>query len=359
MPGFDKEAENGSRPLGFRKSDTLLICGSSQPVACFSRDFDADPVFHLTHPSTAIDGRLFSDLPQRQQQYLISQMADKSKSTATSAPAIKPHQDFIRRGVKTPSPAGTAVFVILRLAEVWLQYELLRPGGWGAALLGRWGAEVISDYPRLVFGVPLLDDPALSPARWLLLAMAAGQAAKQIVWLVFVSEEEFPVMSAVFVVLYNAVLNSADALLLLAAATSSTRALPWIPVRRWLFGGGRVPVVMLLGGALFWAGLGLELVAELQRKAFKSAAQNRGKVCRVGIWAYVQHPNYGGYMLWRAGHALASSGWVAGAVVGLVQWRTFAARAIPAMDEYCGPKYGEQWKRFRKEVPWKLVPGLY
>jgi hypothetical protein len=34
-------------------------------------------------------------------------------------------------------------------------------------------------------------------------------------------------------------------------------------------------------------------------------------------------------------------------------------RAVDVLDAYCSERYGEQWTRFKRDVPYKLVPGIY
>jgi steroid 5-alpha reductase family enzyme len=60
--------------------------------------------------------------------------------------------------------------------------------------------------------------------------------------------------------------------------------------------------------ALDWTALGLwtvafigEAIADAQLKAFKAKAENKGKICQDGLWAYSRHPNYFfEWLLWCA-----------------------------------------------------------
>ena len=92
---------------------------------------------------------------------------------------------------------------------------------------------------------------------------------------------------------------------------------------------------------------------------FKSKPENKGKLCTTGFWGMARHINYGGYTIWRAGYGMACSGFVwAGVLAGFFGWN-FATEAIEVLDDYCGGKYGEQWEGYKRDVPWKLVPGIY
>jgi steroid 5-alpha reductase family enzyme len=53
-------------------------------------------------------------------------------------------------------------------------------------------------------------------------------------------------------------------------------------------------------GFLIWAlGFGIEVVADMQKNAFRLDPANKGKFIRSGLWAWSRHPNYfGEIMLW-------------------------------------------------------------
>lgn len=70
-------------------------------------------------------------------------------------------------------------------------------------------------------------------------------------------------------------------------------------------------------------------------------------------------PLIGGYNLWRAGFALAAAGPVWGSIIALFFGYDFATRGVPVLDAYCSKRYGEAWQRYRREVRWRLIPGVY
>lgn len=53
-------------------------------------------------------------------------------------------------------------------------------------------------------------------------------------------------------------------------------------------------------GLVVWIiGFSIEVIADRQKSAFKSKAENKGKFINVGLWSWSQHPNYfGEIMLW-------------------------------------------------------------
>ncbi|KAI2637261.1 hypothetical protein GGS26DRAFT_479893 [Hypomontagnella submonticulosa] len=275
--------------------------------------------------------------------------------------------DLINRGAREPTPWGTLTFVGLRAADVPLQHAL--QSGLGASLLSKLGLVVAVPVTSsaaaalLHTGVPALD--ALGhPTSALLVLMAAGSAAKQIYWQTALSFESFPVGPAAAVAAYNTVMNGLNSLLFLAFATTSLRSQPQVPIPLpFISGPGGetlyVPLSTMVGTLMYVVGLTLETVAERQRKVFKDAPENKGKVCKVGVWRWARHINYFGYSLWRGGFTMVATGWIGGLAMMSFQMYDLGQRAASVLDEYCTGKYKDQWIQFKREVPYKLIPGVW
>jgi len=114
-----------------------------------------------------------------------------------------------------------------------------------------------------------------------------------------------------------------------------------------------------LGVALFVIGITVETVSEVQRRNFKRQSKNKGKVFKGGLFNLARHINYAGYTVWRTGFALTGGGWIWGATIFGFFAGDFSRRAIPALDSYCYERYGEQWREYKREVGYKLFPGIY
>lgn len=276
-----------------------------------------------------------------------------------SPPPSKPNRDIIKRGVKRPNALGTATFIGLRALDPVLQYQILAHG-LGTRFLAKLGLSTIPLSAAVVTrtGIRLIDQLGLPLERLLLLGMAIGSAVKQIVWIAYSSEEEFPVTSAVMVSAYNTFCNTLNSLLFLAAATCAARwtkpfSVP-VPGSR-----SRLSPPVALGALLYVVGLALEAGSELQRKRFKDDPAHKGKLCREGLWSWARHINYGGYTMWRTGFALASGGWVAGGVVAVLQATSFKRGGMVDLDNYMSRRYKDQWGRYKEDVQWKLLPGIY
>ncbi|KAK7966831.1 uncharacterized protein PG986_001108 [Apiospora aurea] len=272
--------------------------------------------------------------------------------------------DLINRGVKRSTPLGTASFIGMRLADIPWQYHLLHNGAAERALAAV-GLSTLAatTTATTTTGIDLPDKLGLPLPRLLLLAMAAGSSAKQIFWLTYLSAEEFPVSAAVPVGLFNTAVNSLNSILIAGAATSSLAAGSSGPRLSLLLGQdssyGDLPLSLLAGALLYAAGITIETLSEYQRLRFKRAARNQGKVCKVGLWRWARHVNYFGYALWRGGYAMVGCGWVGGLLMGLWMGWDLSSRAVSVLDEYCSKRYGEQWVQFKKEVPYRIIPGVY
>ncbi|OTB08266.1 hypothetical protein M426DRAFT_317380 [Hypoxylon sp. CI-4A] len=282
--------------------------------------------------------------------------------------------DLINRGEKAPTPWGTLTFIGLRVLDLPLQHALLQPAGLGTSLLAKFGiASVLpasASLSLLHTGLPVIDRLG-HPTSALLLLFAAGSTAKQIHWQAVTSQESFPVSAAAAVSAFNTVVNGANALLFVALSTTSLRSWPLVSLRLpfavpFLGSNGNsgtqaleLPLSTLVGALMYVFGLGLETVAERRRKAFEARPENAGKVCKEGVWRWARHVNYFGYSLWRGGYAMVASGWIGGAIMTVWQLVDLGERAAGVLDEYCTNKYKEQWAQFKREVPSKIVPGIY
>ncbi|ESK83243.1 erg4 erg24 ergosterol biosynthesis-like protein [Moniliophthora roreri MCA 2997] len=257
--------------------------------------------------------------------------------------------DLINRGVKRPTPLGSSLFFILRSLDSLLQYKVLA-NGLGDPIIRHLGGSVRAPAPPLVLnGFGSIINVGLSLHRTILVGMAAGCAAKQIYWLLGISEEEFPVFPAVAVSAYNTLFNSINSLLFLSSATSS-------------LGNGDTETLstpLLIGTGLYVTGILLELVSEIQRRNFKRDKRNAGKPYTEGLFGWARHINYFGYTLWRAGISWACGGWKAGLVAGTYLAVDFVYRAVPVLDKYCTSRYGETWLQYKSRVPYKVIPGIW
>lgn len=229
------------------------------------------------------------------------------------------------RSDKTSSALSRFVFCALRAVDPYLQYLLIF-NGYGYQILSKAGINSI---------------PA-GPKGTALVAMAAACALKQIINITYILEVKVPVPASVMIGIYNTILNSLAALSSLVYPPSY-----------------ELGPVQYVGISLFTVGLLTELVSELQRKAFKDNPANQGKLYTGGLFSLARHINYGGYTLWRTGLALTSGNYWLAALQFTWHMVDFTKRGAPELGNYCQKKYGEEWKRYERDVPNILIPYIW
>ncbi|KAL0563757.1 hypothetical protein V5O48_018305 [Marasmius crinis-equi] len=181
--------------------------------------------------------------------------------------------------------------------------------------------------------------------------MSVGAVVKQVAWVTRISQENMSASQSLGVGLFNLVSNSLNTLIFTAAATSPIT----LPADEW----DLTSPQLLAGTALFASGIALEWISEEQRKEFKDDPKNLGKVYSKGLFGWARHINYGGYMLWRTGFALAAGGWKWGAINAAFFGLSFEYSGIPELDEYCTNRYQAQWVEYKRRVPYKLLPYIW
>lgn len=263
---------------------------------------------------------------------------------------MRKYDNIIKRGVKEPSPLGTGLFVGLRSLDPFLQYGILAKGV-GTGLIEKLGLDVLPQGPPVITNT-FIDSLGLSPYRLILLAMATGSAIKQNYWLLAISHEAFPASAAASVSAFNTLFNSLNSFFFICSATSASVNGEYFP---------QTP--LLVGSALYTVGILTETVSEWQRKHFKDDPANKGKVYQGGLFSLARHINYGGYIFWRTGYALAAGGWTWGAFVAAFFSWDFATRGIPVLNSYCADRVGTILKVTRYEMltlcaVWRTVGAL-
>jgi steroid 5-alpha reductase family enzyme len=108
---------------------------------------------------------------------------------------------------------------------------------------------------------------------------------------------------------------------------------------------------------LFFAGLALEAMADAHKFSVKLSAPQT--LCQSGWFSWVRHPNYTGeIMVWWALFLLHPS------AVGLISPCTITlllakVSGIPILERMHRAKYGVEYERYVKRVPYRLFPYVY
>lgn len=248
--------------------------------------------------------------------------------------------DLVARGQKGRVPLGTAIFVGLRALDPLLQRQLLLHSPLPQLAI-RLGLAPPSAPPT--GGLPLAGS-GMSPYQTLIWALSIGSAAKHIFWAASIGNEPLYPGAAATIAIFNTAINTLNTLAFDAAGENPAYFAPWS---------------VYVGTALFLTGILTETIGEIQRKRFKDNPRNEGKIYSGGLFSLVRHASYLGYSVWRGGYALACGGPLWGATVASFFLWDFAHRAIPILDDYMAKKYGEQWAKVKRDVPYALIPGIW
>jgi protein-S-isoprenylcysteine O-methyltransferase Ste14 len=235
-----------------------------------------------------------------------------------------PHSTF-GRTKKGSNFLPRLVFSCLRATDPYLQYLLIF-GGYGHQILSKTGIATIPAGPK---GIALV-------------AMAAGCAVKQIINMGYIMEAQMPYSSMIVISIFNTVSNSLAAFSSLIYGPSN-----------------ELGSLQYVGISLFSVGILTELISELQRKSFKDDPQNKGKLYTGGLFSLARHINYGGYTLWRTGLALTSGNYWLAAFQSIWHMWDFTRRCVPDLTDYCSKRYGEDWKKYERDVPSTLLPYIW
>lgn len=241
------------------------------------------------------------------------------------APGNSPQlRDNVSR-VKASSPVGKLIFVGLRAADVFWQYNLLYRG-WGIQLIEKLGGHAVQSSQVLN---PLNTVTGLQPYYGLVALLSIGSSLKQIVHIIWVSEQAMDVGSGFTIALFNTIFNTINTLLSLWALTSPAAA----SIQKSLLATLSSPVVAV-GTTAYTVGLLAEATSEFQRKWFKQDPNNKGKPYGGGLFSLATNINYGAYTTWRGAYALVCGGIVWGASTFGFFFYDFATRGVPVLHEY-------------------------
>ena len=222
----------------------------------------------------------------------------------------------------------------------------------GRALTGPAQYLLIAAHPLARFGVP--RPPVGAPAITLLgrtflrlpfltALMPGVLSAKHFLWANFMMCERMTLKFATFAIISDFMYEAISSTVFTAASINPM----WS--ERYFYA----------GFTIFMASAAVEFLAELQRIAFKAKKENQGKVCTTGFWAISRHINYTANVLFGFGYGLATGGPLYSLATAGMYLSNFTINAMPGIEKYCREKYGEQWKKYERDVPWQLFPGIY
>jgi protein-S-isoprenylcysteine O-methyltransferase Ste14 len=166
---------------------------------------------------------------------------------------------------------------------------------------------------------------------------------KHVLWLNLMAKEKMTTKFATFAIIADFVYECVSSLVFTAASVNPLFS------EKFFYG----------GFTIFMASAAVELLAEIQRMAFKSKVENKGKLCTTGFWGITRHINYTANVMFGFGYGLATGGPVYACMTAGMYLMNFTTNAMPGIEKYCRDKYGEQWNKYEKDVPYQLIPGIY
>uniref|UniRef100_A0A6B2LCB5 Delta(14)-sterol reductase n=1 Tax=Arcella intermedia TaxID=1963864 RepID=A0A6B2LCB5_9EUKA len=121
--------------------------------------------------------------------------------------------------------------------------------------------------------------------------------------------------------------------------------------------------------ALFAVGYYIFRISNLEKDQFKNDPEKRiwgkkaksidNKLLVDGWWGKMQHPNYVGDILMAISFSLPAGYSYLGAYFYPIYLTTLLIHRQMRDDKKCANKYGTLWEKYTKQVPYKLIPGLY
>lgn len=135
----------------------------------------------------------------------------------------------------------------------------------------------------------------------------------------------------------------------LLAATATFMPLCMVP------NGHPFAPAVVVGQMLFWLGMVVQVGAKLSlRRSFGIAPANRG-VKTDGLYRFVRHPMYAGYLAMHIGILAINPSWINAGAYGLAWFaqinRLLAEEALLRQD----PAYAAYMTRQK----WRLIPGIF
>lgn len=239
----------------------------------------------------------------------------------------------IQRGDYRRNNLATVLFVLGRFAAGPIQYALLKahplshfgvpppPTGGFIHILGH-------NFPKMPFLVAL---------------MPGILGIKNNIWLTCYCRERMTTQFVPVAIIMDLAYEGISSLVFSAAAKN-----PFFSERYFY-----------AGMTIYFIGIALELIAELQRAAFKSKPENKGKLCTTGFWAITRHINYTMNVVYGLAYGLVMGGPPYAIATTSMYLSNFTTNAMPSIEAYCKKKYGRQWEEYVKKTPWQLIPGIY
>ena len=130
-------------------------------------------------------------------------------------------------------------------------------------------------------------------------------------------------------------------------------------------GDHKFSLLTLMGGGIWLIGMTLEVVADVQKRAFKEDTANVGRFIQSGLWAWSRHPNYLGEITLWVGIFICAipqlQGWQWIGMISPLFVMALITRisGVPLLEAHADAKWGAQpaYQAYKNATP-KLWPWL-
>ncbi|MGS0562278.1 DUF1295 domain-containing protein [Microbacterium aurugineum] len=149
------------------------------------------------------------------------------------------------------------------------------------------------------------------------------------------------------------------------AWVSLTASAAWIAISSDPAAGAPIGWLTILGIVVWALGMAIEIIADVQKSAFRADPRHRDEFIRTGLWSRSRHPNYfGEIVIWvgvfvAAAPVLVGWQWVALLSPLFVILLLTRVSGIPLLEARADEKWGERadYIEYRENTP-VLIPRL-
>jgi len=116
----------------------------------------------------------------------------------------------------------------------------------------------------------------------------------------------------------------------------------------------QIHLMEVIGLVVWGVGIGGEALSDAQMKHFKSKPENKGKVCKEGLWGWSRHPNYFfefvtwvGFWLFAAG---SPWGWLTVYAPAMILYFLLRVTGIPLTEECAVASKGDAYREYQRST---------
>lgn len=117
------------------------------------------------------------------------------------------------------------------------------------------------------------------------------------------------------------------------------------------------PILNIVGGFLIVSGFLFHVYAHKSHKQAHEKSDDIVKIVNIGVFSKIRHPLYLSAIIINFGIALAF-GVVLTLTLAVVSFFHWIFTALKEED-FLLQKFGEEYRQYKKDVPWRFFPGIF